>query len=749
MMRWPAVWIVWGLGLCFAEEPHWSFQPIRRPELPPSIDVAAERNPIDRFLLAELNRHGLQFGPPADRATWLRRVTLDLIGVPPTREELHAYLADDSPTADERVVDRLLSDPRYGERWARHWMDVWRYSDWYGRRNVPDVMNSYPRIWRWRDWIIRSLNQDRGYDRMIQEMLAGDEICPDDLDNVVATGFLVRNWFKWNYNQWMKDNVEHVGKAFLGLTLNCCHCHNHKYDPIKQEEYFRFRAFFEPLELRHERVPGEADPGPFQKYVYGASYGPISSGAIRVFDEKLDAPTYMYSGGDERNRLPDRAPVTPGVPRFLGLDLPPIVPVSLPTSVWFPGSREFVIQEEVHRREQSVQAAEAEWNQIQASPRWPWPWELARPERLRAWFERCRARSDMKAIQARIRADRVTRLGEPGDALAVAREASRAERETAHFAAWLAWAKLLPTKDQAKLTAAWQAVEQTRTQLAQDSATYSPLSPEYPKVSSGRRTALAKWITRRDHPLTARVAVNHVWKWHFGRPIVASTFDFGRKGQKPTHPELLDWLASELIENGWKFKPLHRQIVLSAAYRQQSDNAACRTQARSIDPDNKLLWRFPTQRMEAEVLRDSLLYVAGELDATMGGPEIPHEQGQTSKRRSLYFAHHGEGKMKWLELFDAANPCDCYQRTSSIIPQQALALSNSEMSLHCGRALTRKLASVTDDSDFITAAFETILGRAPRSAEISLCLEFLAAGGNSRELLIHSLLNHNDFVTIR
>ena len=180
-------------------------------------------------------------------------------------------------------------------------MDVWRYSDWYGRRAVPDVLNSYAQIWRWRDWIVRSLNDDKGYDRMVREMLAADELAPADDDDLVATGFLVRNFYRWNYNNWMQDNVEHTGKAFLGLTFNCCHCHDHKYDPITQEEYFRFRAVFEPLELRHDRVPGEPDPGPFPKYDYGTAYKPITSGMVRVFDEKLDAKTFFYTGGDERN----------------------------------------------------------------------------------------------------------------------------------------------------------------------------------------------------------------------------------------------------------------------------------------------------------------------------------------------------------------------------------------------------------------------------------------------------------------
>jgi hypothetical protein len=340
---------------------HWAFRNPVRPSLPPQFGGAkgGRRNPVDAFVAAERTGRGMKASPPADRATLLRRVYLDLIGLPPTRAQLHAFLADAAPDAYENVVDQLLASPQYGERWGRHWMDVWRYSDWYGRRSVPDVMNSYPRIWRWRDWIVHSLNEDKGYDRMIVAMLAADEVSPDDEDSLAATGFLVRNWFKWNYNQWMRDNVEHTGKAFLGLTLNCCHCHDHKYDPITQEEYFRFRAFFEPLELRHDRVASEPDPGPFKKYVYGVAYGPISSGRIRVFDEKLDAQTFFYTGGDERNRVAEKPPVSPGAPAALGGDQLKIEPVTLPPQAWHPGSRPFVQHEETERRQAAVVSAEA------------------------------------------------------------------------------------------------------------------------------------------------------------------------------------------------------------------------------------------------------------------------------------------------------------------------------------------------------------------------------------------------------
>jgi hypothetical protein len=759
---------------------HWAFRkPVRSP-VPRGPDPGWVRTPIDAFLADALAKQGLAPCPPADRALLLRRVYLDLIGLPPTREQLHAFLADPSPDAYEKVVDRLLASPQYGERWGRHWMDVWRYSDWYGRRSVPDVMNSYPQVWRWRDWIVRSLNEDRGYDRMVLEMLAADEIAPEDDRAIVATGFLVRNWFKWNYNQWMRDNVEHTAKAFLGLTLNCCHCHDHKYDPITQREYFRFRAFFEPLELRHDRWPGEPDPGPFKKYVYTESYGPIASGMIRVFDEKPDAPTFAYIGGDERNRVPGQPPVPPGAPAALGGDRLHVQPVSLPPRAWYPGLKPFVQQEETAKRQAALAEAEAGLAKARAA--------RANTEAVRlAEAKLALARSDLASVRARIAADRVVYLGGPGDPKEAARAAAHAERQVSFDAAVLAQVQAEsalavarragppPPAADKQLTDATNRVAACRKALAEPATTYTPLSPVYPRTSSGRRAALARWIADQDNPLTARVAVNHIWAWHFGRPLVDTTFNFGRNGPRPSHPELLDWLAVELMDHGWQMKHLHRLLVTSNAYR-MSSHAAPDHPFRKIDPDNRLLWHFPVQRMEAEVVRDSLLAAAGELDPTVGGHELPQEQGQTSRRRSLYFAHHGESRMEFLEWFDEASACDAYRRSVSVLPQQALALSNSDLELRQGRVLARRLwqAVAADEPAFVRAAFEQVLGRPPSAVEAQASATFLARqarplqasraeirkvatadgpatepAARARENLVHALFNHNDFVTIR
>ena len=381
-------WVAAGAPSPEGEEPerspkdHWSFRPLVRPSVPRTIGGAWAINPIDHFVAAGHERHGLSPRPPTDRATLLRRVSLDLVGLPPTRDELHAFLADEGVDAYERAVDRLLASPRYGERWGRHWMDIWRYSDWFGRRMVPDVWNSAPQIWRWRDWIVRSLNEDKGYDRMIEEMLAADEIAPGDDEAAVATGYLVRNWYALNPNQWMRENVEHTAKAFLALTFNCAHCHDHKYDPIRQDDYFRLRAFFEPIGIRQDRLAGEADPGPFQEYEYSVLRKIVRLGSVRIFDKTPEAPTWFYTGGDERNRVKERGTIAPGVPAFLG-EPPPIRPVDLPPPAFYPGLRPAIVEDEIRSCREAIHRAESERDRAReaASGTPPEPaQELARAE---------------------------------------------------------------------------------------------------------------------------------------------------------------------------------------------------------------------------------------------------------------------------------------------------------------------------------------------------------------------------------
>jgi hypothetical protein len=802
---------------------HWAFRSPQRPQVPAIHDVASHGNPLDAFVRAEQQKHGIVPSGPAEKHALLRRVYLDLIGLPPTRNELHAFLGDNSPDAYDRLVDRLLASPRYGERWARHWMDVWRYSDWYGRRAVPDVWNSAPQVFRWRDWITNSLNADKGYDRMVAEMLAADEIAPTDDDAAVATGYLIRNWYALNPNQWMRDNVEHTAKAFLGLTFNCAHCHDHKYDPITQEDYFRFRAFFEPIYIRQDRVPSESDPGPFQDYNYSVLRKVMNLGAVRVFDQKLDAKTFMYRMGDERSRVEGRPPVEPGVPAFLGGQSLRVEPVTLPAAAFYPGLRAFAQEAEIAERAAAVRTAEAdlaksraEWAAIdgqlqacQGDRSLQSKLDAAESNVRAAEAQRLAMLAQLDAARARIAAD-VARFGPAAADLAGERaeRASRLERKAnlcaahaqqARAAAIMTTARQLPesdakakeavTKAQQQVDQAAQAAAAAHLALVTPSETYTPLTRVYPATSTGRRRALAEWITSRQNPLTARVAVNHIWMRHFGRPLVESVFDLGRNGKTPTHPELLDWLAVELMESGWSMKHVHRLIVTSSVYR---SSPAMGNQQSVVDDqpagDAALayLCSFPARRLEAEVIHDAVLHAAGELDGQIGGVPLDNSLEPTARRRSLYFSVFPEdgGHMRFLTLFDAPDPGDCYRRSQSIVPQQALGMTNSQVLLTSSRlgarAISRELTGPPNDridnAGFVVAAFEQVLTRRPTAEEQTSCERFLqlqlelyraadpkqltatakdtAAPSadplmRARESLVRVLFNHDDFVTMR
>src|SRR5262249_19227380 len=303
---------------------HWAYRPPVKPAVPASLPVGG--NPIDAFLNAARQSKGLKASPAIAKDLWLRRVALDLVGLPPTRAELHAFRDDSSDDAFERAVDRLLASPAHGERWARHWMDVWRYCDGYGR--PPELLFSHYHIWRWRDWIVESLNAGTGYDQMVIAMLAGDEVAPEDPNTLRATGFLARNWETFSRNKWLDSTIEHTSRAFLGVTIQCARCHDHKFDPIAQTDYYRMRALFEPYHIRIDRVPGQPDR--------------VKDGLVRAFDDYLDTPTHLFVRGDETQ--PDTSRALPaGTPAVLGGKWD-VQPVALPVSAFNPDKRPFEVQ---------------------------------------------------------------------------------------------------------------------------------------------------------------------------------------------------------------------------------------------------------------------------------------------------------------------------------------------------------------------------------------------------------------------
>jgi len=755
------------------------FEPVRRPAVPEVKLKSWVVNPIDAFVQAKREEQGLKPRPAASREILLRRVYLDLTGLSPTPEERRAFLADRSPYAYEKVVDRLLLSPQYGERWGRHWMDVWRYSDWDGWGE--QVRDSQPHIWQWRDWIVDSLNEDKGYDRMVQEMLAADETAPLDANALRATGFLARNFKLLSREKWMEDTVDHTAQAFLGLTVGCARCHDHMYDPITQKEYYRFRAIFEPHHVRIDKQPGSLDTKKI--------------GLPRAYDQKPEAPTFLYVRGDERQPVKDE-PLTPGVPESLGGSLA-IAPVPIPLHASQPDKQPHVLA--------TLRADAA--NQILVAQ------DLVRScktpaETSFAQLHLDRAEASRLALEAVLKVEAIEDAGGKGNA-----EWKLAAADTVTLQRRLALAEArvkLAEAERTVTTATAAAKQKAETALKAASETvakaeataaapvgvdYLPrVTVTYPASSTGRRLALARWLTSAENPLTARVAVNHIWLRHFGEGLSANVADLGRNSQPPTHPELLDWLASAFAAPanpgatpdhrrlapdpyafGWSMKRLHRLIVLSNTYRMASTPDAVNLVK---DPDNRYLWRMSYRRMDSEIVRDNVFFVAGQLDLARGGPDIDEKQGLKVKRRTLYFRHAPEKQMVFSAVFDGPNVTDCYRRKETVIPQQALALANSELTLVQSRLLARALntSAGADPRAFVTAAFERILVRAATSDEVTDCVAFLVSQARvlsesvpastakspedastpsrdpalrARENLILVLLNHNDFVTIR
>jgi hypothetical protein len=733
------------------------YESVVRPPVPARTRERWALNPIDEFILAEQEARGLVPRVEASRRVLMRRVYLDLIGLSPTPEEQAAFLADSSAQAYEHLVDQLLDDPRYGERWARHWMDVWRYSDWAGWTDGGQVRDSKPHIWRWRDWIVESLNQDKPYDRMLVEMLAADELAPEDTNALRATGFLVRNYKMLSREQWLEDTIKHTAQAFLGLTLGCAKCHDHMTEPISQKEYYQIRAIFEPHQVRTDRLPGQTNT--------------VLDGLVRVFDAggPSPPPTWLLERGDERHPRTN-AVIQPGVPGFLGGSFA-VDPIRLPLFAQQPDKRPWVIQDTLAAGESAVTDARSALARVQTN-------SAATPDQVQEQqLTVTLAETRLAALRAVLKAEQLEDMKGSEDWQRAATAAALAQRRLTLDAALLQQHQGLAARNlaagktnnvaantnasaktqkefaaaQKKFAEAEAAVAAARQALsAEPSTAYRPRATEsYPAVSTGRRLAFARWLTEPGNPLTARVAINHIWQRHFGRGLVPTPADFGRNGRPPSHPQLLDWLAAEFMDQNWSMKAMHRLLVTSATYRQASTPDEANA---GIDPENVFLWRMNSRRLEAEVVRDNLLYVTGSLDLTRGGPDIDHKLGLSSKRRSLYLRLAAEKEVEFLKIFDGPSVTECYERRPSVVPQQALALANSELAVNQARRLAAALRTEIgpDDKRFIGEAFRRILGRGPGPEETRLCAEFLSRPSDrSRENLVLVLLNHNDFVTVR
>ena len=648
----------------------WSLQPLKKIPVPAPREKNRVRNPIDAFIEGRLEKAGLRLAPDAQRLTLLRRACIDLLGLPPRPEEIEVWLADDKPGAWERLVDRLLESPRYGERWGRHWLDVAGYSDSEGGQHADRIR---PQNWRYRDYVIRSFNDDKPYDRFLLEQLAGDEladyrnaegIAQEVYSNLVATAFLRQSVdgtyanitnFVPDRLEIIDDAIETIGSSLLGLTLHCARCHSHKFDPIHQRDYYRLSAVFKGALDEHDwlKPDGDADSGRYLPFV--------SKTLLAEWNEKnasIDAQARKL-----RKELEEKKKK-----RAAELGVPPA---------------------ELEKKDDEFKKTVA------------------------AGEKRIKALDDSKPTKPLIRAlwDR----GEPSPTYLL---------ERGNY-----------------LTPGKRIRPGIPGALAEAGNPYNPVPPWKGAGSTGRRLAFARWLTSPKHPLTARVMVNRIWKHHFGSGIVSTLDNFGKTGDRPTHPGLLDWLAVEFIENGWSIKHLHRLMMSSSAYRQSSVVSAL--QAKN-DPENRLFSRMPLSRMEAEVLRDSILSVAGRLDLTPFGPADSVEKrgdglvtsntrtggGQHGWRRSIYVLQRRTERLTILDNFDLPqmNP-NCTQRNESIVAPQALHLLNSRRIHQLAAVFADRVLEKAggDEKKQVERAYLLAISRPPRKLELDAALGGLGA----------------------
>lgn len=690
-----------------ADRQGWAFRKPVAGAVPSVRGQARARTPIDQFLLSRLEARKLGFSPDAPPLTLLRRAHLDLTGLPPTEDETKAFLADAKPGAWERLVDRLLESPHYGERWGRHWLDAAGYVDVAGFDNDLVGMELFDGIWRYRDYVVKSLNDDKPYDRFLVEQLAGDELTdwrkaarytPETIELLSATGYL-----RSVFDRTDPDIVNLPGERFdvlfhlmekvstnlMGLTVGCARCHSHRYDPIPQRDYYRMLAVFTPsFNPWNWKQP---------KNRFLPDVSKEDEAKIAAHNAELDKSLGRLK--DELARLRK-----PYAEKLIEANLARLLPEGIRAET-----------------REALATAEDKRDDVQKF--------LARK------FEKQVKPPDADVDKALNEADRAA--------------ANRLDAQIKTLASY--------RRSYEKIQALWDVGPPPVTRLLQRGVVESP----GPKVTAGglevlggsdlakpadakgettgHRLAFARWLTSPGHPLTARVIVNRVWQHHFGTGIVATPDNFGKMGAPPTHPELLDWLAVDFMTNGWKLKRLHRQIMLSTAYRQSSHSQA--TPAATVDPENKLLWRMNLRRLEAEALRDAILTSNAKLDRTLGGPALnlkplpdgaqvldsPVKYTGSLNRRSLYIAARRNYPHQLLQVFDfPVMQVNCNRRVNSATPLQSLAMMNDDFVVEQAAILAERLAEIsTDPARQIDAAWRFTLSRPPDAQELQTALAHL------------------------
>jgi mono/diheme cytochrome c family protein len=787
---------------------HWAFQPIVR-LAPPAVTRADWcATPVDNFILRELEASGLTPSAPTNRRTLLRRASFDLIGLPPTPEEVEAFERDASPDAWQKVVDRLLASPHYGERWARHWLDVARYADTKGYVFAQE--RRYPFSYTYRDYVVRAMNEDLPYDQFLREQLAADCLpLGDDKRPLAALGFLtVGRRFMLNVHDIIDDRIDVVSRGLLGLTVGCARCHDHKFDPIPSADYYSLYGVFasstepeeEPLICRPEETAGY-DQFLQKKAALQKEVDDYRAAKQRELEQRLRSQAGEYLAQLIRQRPGEPPHEEPMISLGPGELRPRMV------ERW----REFI-----ERPEASKDPVLAPWRELAAIP----PAEFA--QRAGAVFDRWTSASEAAPpVNALIKQAIVERR--PTSMLDVARlygellasvdkqwtEACKAtlppERlsdSAAEELRQVLYGPESPTKlsdERAQrlfdreardhLTALkrkvdeWEATSPSappRAMALVDVPT--PVEPQiFLRGNPGRpgervprrflavlshgerrpfehgsgRLDLAQAIASRDNPLTARVLVNRIWMHHFGSPLVRTPSDFGVRSEPPSHPALLDWLAATFMDEGWSLKRLHRLILLSSAYQQASDE---RPECAAVDPENRLLWRMNRRRLDFESMRDGYLAVSKALDDALGGRPIDIWAPPFSSRRSVYAYIDRQDLPGVFRVFDFANPdVSNDQRPRTTVPQQALFAMNSAFAIEQVRRLVARpeVAGETDPGRRVAALYRLVLQRSPTADEAELALRFVNAansGSSSKlspwELLGQVLLSTNEFMFV-
>ncbi len=639
----------------------WAFQPICDPSVPEEKN-SWSRQPLDNFIAAELVAHGMTPASEADRRTWLRRVTFDLTGLPPTPEELEAFLSDSSPETFEHVVDRLLGSPAFGPRWARHWLDIVRYADYHDGNPSARTASCDPlNAWRYRDWVVEAFNRDLPFDQFVVHQIAGDLLPSPEgkdfyADGLVATTFLTNgSWDRGDADKekmvsdMVDDNIDTVGKAFMGLTLGCARCHDHKFDPVSQHDYYALAGIFYSSHVLKE---------------LGAKGGEYTLNRVPLADKAF-----------------------------------------------------------VAKREQQLKSlVDLDGKLAELDKRTPKP-PADDPERAKLTAEKTRQQAEL--------------LPEP--------PVAEAAGEGGMAGGLFPGIQDVPVQIRGSYTRLGEVIPRRMPNfLAGD---------KQPPIAGGSgRRELAAWVISRENPLTARVIVNRIWQWHFGEGLVRTPNNFGLRSEPPSHPVLLDWLATRFVAEGWSLKKLHRQIVLSATYRQSSIVPPERIVQ---DPENRWLGRYAAGRLEAEAIRDAMLSVSGGLDTTAGGPA---SDNLAIARRSLYVQTARWDRGSFAMLFDAANPdASDEKRNISTVAPQALFLLNSDFVKKLAMQLSERLArevpptKAEHETARIQRAYRLLYGRAATDEEAGIAREIVSSGQSADAGwtdLAHLLLCSNEFVYV-